>query len=121
LGPQGLLGMLLVVPCAPRVAWIHLGSILGVNSLPRGWTLRVLGSIWAPLCMPFEGPQAPGHASGGFLCPRGGLDPFWDRFWEPKWNQKGANMHPKIDAKMDEIWSAFLYGNSTTTWSQNGG
>ena len=82
--PLGLLGMLLLVPCAPWVAWIHFGRILGVKSLPREWILRVLGSIWAPFCMAFEGPQAPGHASGGFLCPSGGLDPFWDRACKPK-------------------------------------
>ena len=79
-GLQGLLGMLMVVPCAPRVAWIHLGTILGVKSLPRKWILKVLDSIWAPFCMPFEGPLAPGHASGGYLCPRDGLDQFLDRF-----------------------------------------
>ena len=44
LGLLGLLGMLLLlVPCAPLVAWIHFGSILAVKWLPRGWILRVLG------------------------------------------------------------------------------
>ena len=45
--------------------------------------------------MPFEGPQAPGHGSGGSLCPRGGLDRFWDRFWEPN----GAKKEPKCIKK----------------------
>ena len=35
----------LLVPCAPFVAWIHFGSILAVKWLPRGWILKVLGSI----------------------------------------------------------------------------
>jgi len=39
----------------------------------------------------------------------------------PKWSQKGNKTHPKMDAKIDEIWSAFLDGNSITKWSQNGG
>ena len=38
-----------------------------------------LGSFWVP----FECPRAPGHASGGFLCPRGGLDRFWEEFCMP--------------------------------------
>ena len=82
--------------------------------------------------MTFEGPEAPGHAPGGSLCSKGSLDRFWERFWEPngrpkglyvlqgqpgsilatilgaKWEAKGAKMPPKIDLKIDEIWSMFL-------------
>ena len=76
LGLLGFLGMILMVPCALRVAWIHFGGVLNVKWLPRGSILRVLGSVWASFWLPFEGPRAPGHASGGFLCPRGGLDHF---------------------------------------------
>ena len=50
--------------------------------------LRVLGSLWAPFLVTFEGPEAPGHAPGGSLCSKGGLDRFWERFREPNGRPK---------------------------------
>ena len=119
LAPCWLLGMLLVVPCALRVAWIHFGGVLEVKWLPGGSILRVPGSIWAPFWLAFEWPRAPGHASGGSLCPRGGLDRFWSDFG----SQKGAKMHLKIDKKSMKFGVRFLLkfgapnGAKTEPWS----
>ena len=44
----------------------------------KGSILRVLGSLRAPFLVTFEGPEAPGHAPGGSLCSKGGLDRFWE-------------------------------------------
>ena len=67
--------------------WVHLGfprsesilgnlvlwdSMLGALGLrfgsldaSKGSILRVLGSLWAPFLVTFEGPEAPGHAPVG--------------------------------------------------------
>ena len=67
-------------------SWEHFGSELVAQRLEFASLGLNLGSI----LVAFEGPQAPRHASGGSLCPRGGLDPFWDGFGEPKWSQNAC-------------------------------
>ena len=59
-----------------------LGLRFGSLETSKGSILRVLGSLRAPFLVTFEGPEAPGHAPGGSLCSKGGLDRFWERFWE---------------------------------------
>ena len=71
--------------------WEH----FGVKWLPRDWILMVLGSIWAPFWMPFEGPHAPGRASGGSLCP--GM----------AWIHFGTDSGSQLDPK--SIQNAFNY------------
>ena len=77
-------------------------SMLGALGLRFGsletleWSiLKVLGSLWAPFLMTFEDPEAPGHAPGGSLCSKGGLDRFWERFWEPNGRPRGSKCLPK--------------------------
>ena len=60
-----------------------LGHRFGSLDASKGSILRVLGSLRAPFLVTFEGPEAPGHAPGASLCSKGGLDRFWERFWEP--------------------------------------
>ena len=81
---------------------------LELKWLPRGSMLRVLGSAWAPFWLPFEGPRAPGHTSGGFLCPRGGLDRFLKDFGSQIGSQKGAKLHLKINEKSMKFGMRFL-------------
>ena len=79
-----------------------LGHRFGSLDASKGSILRVLGSLRAPFLVTFEGPEAPGHAPGGSLCSKGGLDRFWAILGD-KWEAKGAKMPPKIDLKIDEI------------------
>ena len=62
---------------------------------PKWSILRVLGSLRAPFLVIFEGPEAPGHAPGGSLCSKGGLDRFWERFWESNGRPREPKCLPK--------------------------
>ena len=72
-----------------------LGLRFGSLDASKGSILRVLGSLWAPFLVTFEGPEAPGHAPGASLCSKGGLDRFLERFWEPN----GRPRKPKCLSK----------------------
>ena len=87
-----------------------LGLRFGSLDASKGSILRVLGSLWAPFLVTFEGPEAPGHAPGASLCSKGGLDRFLERFWEPNGRPRAPKMPPKIDLKIDKISSAFFDG-----------
>ena len=72
-----------------------LGHRFGSLDASKGSILRVLGSLWAPFLVTFEGPEAPGHAPRGSLCSRGSLDRFWERFWEPNGRPREPKCLPK--------------------------
>ena len=72
-----------------------LGHRFGSLDASKRSILRVLGSLWAPFLVTFEGPEAPGHAPGGSLCSKGGLDRFWERFWEPNGRPREPKCLPK--------------------------
>ena len=43
----------------------------------------------------FGDSEAPGHAPGGSLRSKGGLDRFWERFWEPNGRPREPKCLPK--------------------------
>ena len=53
-----------------------LGLRFGSRETSKCSILRVLGSLWVPFLVTFEGPEAPGHAPKASLCSKGGLDRF---------------------------------------------
>ena len=62
--------MLLLVPCAPWVAWIHFGSILGVNGCLEAGFRGSWAQFRFHFGMPLEGPQAPGARFWGLPVPK---------------------------------------------------
>ena len=94
-----LFGLMLDSFWKSSVLWDSMLGALGLRFGSLGtskWSiLRVLGSLRAQFLVTFEGPEAPGHAPGGSLCSKGGLDRFFDRFWELNGRPRELKCLPK--------------------------
>ena len=90
-GPESISGNLVLWDSMLGALRLRFGSL----DASKESILRVLGSLWAPFLVTFEGPEAPGHAPGGCLCSKGGLDRFLEQFWEPN----GRPREPKCLSK----------------------